>query len=187
MRAESGKRLMQHYLDVTDPDLVVVEMDIYWAHVAQHQHRWRYDENGARVEDIFDPLATVAKQTHRYPLYHAKDGDRTAEPLGVGNGYTMVPFGDPTADIDYADVLQGAGRQGVAQPELRAGQRARRQRGRPRSVAALHRDQCGQHERAPRLAPMSPRSGARAPWCGRRFGHAAVKNTLTHRMSSIYG
>ena len=79
VRAESGKRLMQHYLDVTDPGLVVVEMDIYWAHVAQHQHRWRYDVNGKRVEDIFDPLATVAKQTHRYPLYHAKDGDRTAQ------------------------------------------------------------------------------------------------------------
>ena len=46
VRAESGKRLMQHYLDVTNPDLVIVEMDIYWAHVAQHKHRWRYDENG---------------------------------------------------------------------------------------------------------------------------------------------
>ena len=46
VRAESGKRLMQHYLDVTDPGLVVVEMDIYWAHVAQHRFRWRYDENG---------------------------------------------------------------------------------------------------------------------------------------------
>ena len=85
---------MEHYLDVTDPQLVVVEMDIYWAHVAQHQHRWRYDDNGESVEEIFDPLATVAKQTQRYPLYHAKDGDRTAEPPGVGEGYAMVPFGD---------------------------------------------------------------------------------------------
>ena len=67
VRAESGKRLMQHYLDVTDPDLVVVEMDIYWAHVAQHQHRWRYDVNGKRVKDIFDPLATVAQQTAPLP------------------------------------------------------------------------------------------------------------------------
>jgi hypothetical protein len=60
VRGESGKRLMQHYLDVTNPDLVIVEMDIYWAHVAQLQHRWRYDWDGNRVEDIFDPLATVA-------------------------------------------------------------------------------------------------------------------------------
>jgi hypothetical protein len=116
VRAESGKRLMQHYLDVTDPGLVVVEMDIYWAHVAQHKHRWRYDENGRRVEDIFDPLATVAKQTHRYPLYHAKDGDRTAQPPGVGDGYTMVPFGDPTADIDYARFLRGQGAKGSHNP-----------------------------------------------------------------------
>ena len=56
VRGESGKRLMQHYLDVTSPDLCVVEMDIYWAHVAQHQWRWRYDWDGKRVEDIFDPL-----------------------------------------------------------------------------------------------------------------------------------
>ena len=116
VRAESGKRLMQHYLDVTDPELVVVEMDIYWAHVAQHQHRWRYDVNGRRVEDIFDPLATVAKQTHRYPLYHAKDGDRTAEPLGVGNGYTMVPFGDPRSNIDYGTFFKEQGAKGSHNP-----------------------------------------------------------------------
>jgi hypothetical protein len=116
VRAESGKRLMQHYLDVTDPELVVVELDIYWAHVAQHQHRWRYDVNGKRVEDIFDPLATVAKQTHRYPLYHAKDGDRTTQPPGVGDGYTMVPFGDPNADIDYVTFFQGQGAKGSHNP-----------------------------------------------------------------------
>ena len=63
---------MQHYLDITDPDLVVIEMDIYWAYVAQHIHRWRYDWNGNRVEDIFDPLATVQAQPKRFALYHAK-------------------------------------------------------------------------------------------------------------------
>ena len=112
VRAESGKRLMQHYLDVTNPRLVVVEMDIYWAHVAQHKHRWRYDVNGKRVKDIFDPLDTVSQQTHRFPLYHAKDGERTVEPFGVGNGYTMVPFGDARADIDYRTFFkyQGGGK-----------------------------------------------------------------------------
>ena len=54
VRGESGKRLMQHFLDITDPDLCVVETDIYWAHVAQHQWRWRYDWVGKRVEDILD-------------------------------------------------------------------------------------------------------------------------------------
>ena len=94
VRGESGKRLMQHYLDITDPDLCVIEMDIFWAHVAQHQWRWRYDWDGNRVEDIFDPLDQVARQTMRYALFHAKDGDRTAQPPGVGNGYNIIPFGD---------------------------------------------------------------------------------------------
>jgi hypothetical protein len=116
VRAESGKRLMQHYLDITDPNLVIIEMDIYWAHVAQHKHRWRYDANGRRVEDIFDPLATVAKQTKRYPLYHAKDGDRTAEAPGQGAGYSMIPFGDPRSDIDYQTFFRNQGAKGFHNP-----------------------------------------------------------------------
>jgi len=101
VRGESGKRLMQHYIDITDPDLCVLEMDIYWAHVAQHQWRWRYDWDGNRVEDVFDPLDQVARQTIRYPLFHAKDGDRTDQPPGVGNGYSIIPFGDTRSDIDF--------------------------------------------------------------------------------------
>jgi hypothetical protein len=116
VRGESGKRLMQHFLDVTNPDLCLLEMDIYWAHVAQHQHRWRYDWEGNRVEDIFDPLATVAQQTQRYPLYHAKDGDRTAQPLGVGDGYTMIPFGDPRSNIDFATFFKEQGARGYHNP-----------------------------------------------------------------------
>jgi sugar phosphate isomerase/epimerase len=116
VRAESGKRLMQHYLDITDQELVVVEIDIYWAHVAQHQWRWRYDENGDRVEDIFDPLAQVARQPIRYPLYHAKDGDRTLDPPGVGNGYNFVPFGDPRSDIDFETFFKGQGAKGYHNP-----------------------------------------------------------------------
>ncbi|WP_432984919.1 hypothetical protein [Dactylosporangium sp. CA-233914] len=112
VRGESGKRLMQHYLDVTDPGLVVIEMDVYWAHVAQHQHRWRYDWEGKRVEDIFDPTAQVAKQTQRYALFHAKDGDATGQPDGVGDGYSMVPFGDPRSDINYKRFYGNIGAKG---------------------------------------------------------------------------
>jgi hypothetical protein len=115
-RGESGKRLMQHYLDVTSPDLCVLEMDIYWAHVAQHQWRWRYDWEGNRVEDIFDPLAQVARQTKRYALFHAKDGDRTAQPPGVGDGYQMVPFGDPRSDIDFQTFFKNMGAKGFHNP-----------------------------------------------------------------------
>jgi sugar phosphate isomerase/epimerase len=116
VRGESGKRLMQHYLDVTSPDLCVLEMDIYWAHVAQHQWRWRYDWEGNRVEDIFDPLAQVQVQTKRYALYHAKDGDRTLDPPGVGNGYNFVPFGDPSSDIDFETFFANQGAKGFHNP-----------------------------------------------------------------------
>jgi sugar phosphate isomerase/epimerase len=112
VRGESGKRLMQHYLDITDPDLCVIEMDIYWAHVAQHQHRWRYDWEGNRVEDIFDPTAQVARQTQRYGLFHTKDGDATGQPPGVGNGYNIIPFGDPRSDIDFKGFYSGIGAKG---------------------------------------------------------------------------
>ncbi len=115
-RGESGKRLMQHWLDVTDPDLCVAELDIYWAHVAQHQHRWRFDWEGDRVEDVFDPLAQVAAHPKRYPLYHAKDGDRTAQPVGVGDGYTMIPFGDPRSDIDFVTFFTNDGATGFHNP-----------------------------------------------------------------------
>ena len=116
MRGESGKRLMQHWLDITPADLVKAELDIYWAHVAQHIHRWRYDWEGNRVEDIFDPLAQVATQTQRYPLYHAKDGDSTGQPLGVGQGYTMIPFGDPRSDIDFRPSSRTRARRGNHNP-----------------------------------------------------------------------
>lgn len=112
VRGESGKRLMQHYLDVTDPDLCVCELDVFWAHVAQHQWRWRYDWAGNRVEDIFDPAAQIARQPQRYQLFHAKDGDATGQPPGVGNGYTFIPFGDPRSDIDFRTFYRTIGARG---------------------------------------------------------------------------
>jgi sugar phosphate isomerase/epimerase len=114
VRGESGKRLMQYFLDITAPDLCKLELDIYWAHVAQHQHRWRYDWDGNRVEDIFDPLEQVAKQTMRYPLFHAKDGESTGQPPGVGNGYNFVPFG--TGDIDFQNFFANMGARGYHNP-----------------------------------------------------------------------
>jgi hypothetical protein len=111
VRGESGKRLMQHYLDITSHKCVV-EMDVYWSHVAQHQWRWRYDWEGNRVEDIFDPGGQVRRQTKRYALFHAKDGDSTGEPLGVGNGYSFIPFGDPRSDIDFETFYRRIGARG---------------------------------------------------------------------------
>lgn len=72
--------------------------------------------NGDRVEDIFDPLAQVQAQPKRYALYHAKDGDRTSEPPGVGNGYTFVPFGDASSDIDFETFFRDQGARGFHNP-----------------------------------------------------------------------
>jgi hypothetical protein len=116
VRGESGKRLMEHYLDITDPDLCLVELDIFWAHVAQHQHRAYYDWEGNLVEDILDPIALVAERPIRFPLYHAKDGDRTADPVGVGQGYNFVPFGDASSDIDFKAFFQNQGARGYHNP-----------------------------------------------------------------------
>ena len=101
-------------------------MDIYWAHVAQHQRRWRYDWDGNRVEDIFDPLAQVAQQTKRYRCTTPRTATGPQEQPGVGNGYDIVPFGDPQRHR-LPHVLREHGRKGP-QPELRAGQRPGRQR-----------------------------------------------------------
>ena len=116
IRGESGKRLMEHYLDITDPDLCLIELDIYWAHVAQHQHRWYFDWEGNRVEKILDPVALVAARPIRFPLYHAKDGARTAEPIGVGNGHNVVPFGDASSDIDFETFFKNQGARGYHNP-----------------------------------------------------------------------
>jgi sugar phosphate isomerase/epimerase len=116
VRGESGTRLMEHYLAITDPKLCVVELDIYWAHVAQHRFRWYYDHDGKRQEKIFDPLALVASQTRRFALYHAKDGDRTTQEPGIGNGYNIVPFGHASSDIDFETFFRGQGANGWHNP-----------------------------------------------------------------------
>ena len=109
-------RVFAWLLEETDPSLVFFEMDIYWAHVAQHRFRWRYDYDGNRVEDIFDPLEQVAVQTMRYGLFHAKDGDRTTQEPGVGNGYNIIPFGDERSDIDFETFFSEMGAKGFHNP-----------------------------------------------------------------------
>jgi hypothetical protein len=116
VRGESGKRLMEYYLEITDPELCHIELDIYWAHVAQHQHRWYYDYEGKRVEKVFQPLELVQAQPIRFPLYHAKDGDKVEGAPPSANGYTMIPFGDPRSDIDFRTFFKEQGAKGYHNP-----------------------------------------------------------------------
>jgi len=103
----SGIRRLEHFLQNTDPSYVYLEMDIYWAHVAQYKHRSFTAPDGTVVESIFDPAGVVAAQSTRFPLFHTKDGKiNTATP----NGYDMVPFGQ--GDIDYTTFFQRIGAQG---------------------------------------------------------------------------
>jgi sugar phosphate isomerase/epimerase len=106
----SGIRKLEYFFGITDPKYVYFEMDVYWAHVAQHRYRTYVDPDGFVQTSIFDPIATVAARTKRFPLFHAKDGRRTGEPPGVGSGYTMVPFGQ--GDIDYARFFREIGAKG---------------------------------------------------------------------------
>ncbi|MEV6108529.1 sugar phosphate isomerase/epimerase [Streptomyces sp. NPDC051940] len=86
-------RLYDVLLSETDPDLVYLEMDIYWAYTGQYRFSVRPDG----VAAPFDPLDYVLAQPDRYPLFHVKDGE---EDTAVRDGYHMVDVGD--GDIDYA-------------------------------------------------------------------------------------
>lgn len=107
----SGIRRLEYFLTQTDPETVWLEMDIYWAHVAQHRHHTFTAPDGSTQTDIFDPLALVAANTQRYPLFHAKDGKRNP---ALTNGYEFVPFG--TGDIDYQHFFANMGAKGYHNP-----------------------------------------------------------------------
>ena len=103
----SGIRRLEHFLANTDPSYVYLEMDIYWAHVAQYKHTSYTAPDGTVVSDLFDPAGTVAAQTTRFPLFHTKDGKKDTT---QANGYVMAPFG--TGDIDYTTFFQRIGAKG---------------------------------------------------------------------------
>lgn len=107
----SGIRRLEHFLAHTDPKHVFLEMDIFWAHVAQFKHHTYTAPDGSQVRSVFDPAAVVAAQTKRFPLFHAKDGRRDAT---TSNGYTMTPFGE--GDIDYATFFRRVGAKGSHNP-----------------------------------------------------------------------
>lgn len=107
----SGIRRLEHFLAHTDPKYVFLEMDIYWAHVAQYKHRTYTAPDGSTVESVFDPAAVVAAQSMRFPLFHAKDGRRDDS---QANGYVMTPFGE--GDIDYSTFFRRVGAKGAHNP-----------------------------------------------------------------------
>ncbi|WP_430647145.1 sugar phosphate isomerase/epimerase family protein [Agromyces sp. GXS1127] len=104
--ASSGIRRLEWFLQNTDPNYVYLEMDVYWAHVAQHRYQSYTAADGSTVADWFDPAGLVAEQTTRFPLFHAKDGAKNDSAAG----YSIVPFG--AGDIDYTTFFQRIGAKG---------------------------------------------------------------------------
>lgn len=107
----SGIRRLEYFLTISDPKVVWLEMDIYWAHVAQYRYRSYTAPDGSAQADVFEPLVTVQKHTRRFPLFHAKDGDSNP---AAADGYDMVPFGD--GDIDYQDFFKKMGARNYHNP-----------------------------------------------------------------------
>jgi sugar phosphate isomerase/epimerase len=100
----SGTRRLEYFFDKADPRYVFFEMDIFWAYVARFKHRTYTDRLGRQQTSLFDPILTVAPRTTRFPLFHAKDGDRNP---AVPNGHDMVPLGD--GDINFQQFFQTIG------------------------------------------------------------------------------
>jgi sugar phosphate isomerase/epimerase len=102
----SGTRRLEYFFEKTDPRYVFFEMDVFWAYVARFKHHTYTDRRGNQKTDLFDPILTVAPRTTRFPLFHAKDGNKNP---AAGNGYDMVPLGE--GDINFQQFFQTIGEQ----------------------------------------------------------------------------
>jgi sugar phosphate isomerase/epimerase len=97
----SGQRRLEYFFGKTNPSHVYFEMDIFWAYVARFKHQKYIDSNGIEQVDLFDPILTVADRPNRFPLFHAKDGNKNT---AVPNGYDMIPLGE--GDINFQQFFQ---------------------------------------------------------------------------------
>ncbi|MFF8841434.1 sugar phosphate isomerase/epimerase family protein [Streptomyces sp. NPDC015127] len=109
----SGIRKLEYFLRATDPSSVWLEMDIYWAHVAQYKFHTYTAHDGSTQEQVFDPAGLVARHNPRYPLFHAKDGRVNTQ---NGQGYDMVTFGE--GDIDYRTFFRRVGAKNYHNPMI---------------------------------------------------------------------
>ncbi|MEU6393482.1 sugar phosphate isomerase/epimerase family protein [Streptomyces sp. NPDC046939] len=107
----SGIRKLEYFLKVTDPKAVWLEMDVFWAHVAQYKFHTYTAHDGSRREKIFDPAGLVVRHNKRYPLFHAKDGTRNET---SGEGYDMGVFGEGV--IDYRTFFSRVGEKNYRNP-----------------------------------------------------------------------
>jgi sugar phosphate isomerase/epimerase len=102
----TGRRRLEYFFKRTDPKFVYFELDIYWANVARHKYQKYIDGAGIEQTNLFDPIITVAERTKRFPLFHAKDGNKNT---ALPNGYEMTPLGK--GDINFQQFFQAIGEQ----------------------------------------------------------------------------
>ena len=102
----SGVRRLEYFIDRTDPRHVFFELDVFWAYVARFKHQTYTDKRGRQQTDLFDPILTVAPRTTRFPLFHAKDGNKNP---AVPNGHDMVPLGE--GDLNFQQFFEVIGEQ----------------------------------------------------------------------------
>ncbi|MGH2451599.1 MAG: sugar phosphate isomerase/epimerase family protein [Candidatus Limnocylindria bacterium] len=93
---DASVRLYDVWLAGTDPKLVFLELDIYWAYAARN------------LFPGFEPLDYVKAQPQRYPLYHVKDG--AAAPPPDPDGLVFVDVGDGI--IDFRTFFDEQGKKG---------------------------------------------------------------------------
>jgi sugar phosphate isomerase/epimerase len=72
---QDGKLPYDVLLSGTDPELVKMEMDIYWVYKAKQ-----------------DPIALFNKYPGRFPLWHVKDMDNTEKQNFTEVGHGVIPF-----------------------------------------------------------------------------------------------
>jgi sugar phosphate isomerase/epimerase len=87
---ENGTRLYDVLLEETDPRLVFLELDIFWAYVGQSRFPG------------FKPHEYPWNLPRRFPLFHVKDGVRDG---GPSFGWTMTDVGD--GDIAFEPFFCG--------------------------------------------------------------------------------
>jgi len=100
----SGMRRLEYFFGKADPRYVFFELDIYWAYVARFKHQKYIDKRGVERTKLFDPILNVAARSNRFPLFHAKDGNRNS---ALANGYEMTPLGE--GDINFQQFFEVIG------------------------------------------------------------------------------
>lgn len=97
---DPGARLWDIFLENTDPELVYLELDIYWAYVGRH------------LFGGFEPVDYVLADPKRFPLFHIKDGVENPDST---DGYDMIEFG--AGDLAFREFFCALQRNGIRKYE----------------------------------------------------------------------